>query len=102
MTRALIPNAQITASILPLATMRQNASSFAESKLGEQMSQLMAQRSIDFSRAKFLQSWIERNEETPEIGATYRGAHAPIPFDAQSRSQFFRAERAQKRGSEIF
>jgi len=92
----LASDAQIAAGISPLATMRENASSFAKSKLRKQMGQLMPQRSIDFSRTELLQSGIERNEATPQIGPTHCGAHAPIPFDAQSCCQFFRAERAQK------
>ena len=92
----LASDAQIAAGISPLATMRENASSFAKSKLRKQMRQLMPQCSIDFSRAELLQSGIERNEATPEIGPTYRGAHSPIPLDPQSCCQFFRAERAQK------
>ena len=92
---------QIAAGNSPLATMWENAASFAKSKLRKQMRQLMPQCSIDFSRAELLQSGIERNEATPEIGPTYRGAHSPIPLDPQSCCQFFRAERAQKRGGDI-
>ena len=87
---------QIAAGNSPLATMWENAASFAKSKLRKQMGQLMPQSSIDFSWTELLQSGIERNEATPEIGPTHCSPHAPIPFDAQSCCQFFRAERAQK------
>jgi hypothetical protein len=87
---------QIAAGNSPLATMWENATSFAKSKLRKQMRQFMPQCSIDFSRAELLQSRIERNKASPEIGPTHRGTHSPTPFDPQSCCQFFRAERAQK------
>jgi hypothetical protein len=66
------------------------------------MRQLMPQCSIDFRRAKFPQSWIERNEATPEIGATHRRPHTSIPFHPQARRETFRIEGAQKRRGAIF
>jgi hypothetical protein len=44
------------------------------------MRQLMPQCSIGFRRTELLQSGIERNEATPEIGATHRRPHTSIPF----------------------
>jgi hypothetical protein len=101
MTRALIPDAQVAAGFPPLAAVWQNASS-AKSKLGEQMRQLMPQCSIDFSRAKFPQRWVERDEATPKIGATHRRPHTSIPFHPQARRETFRIEGAQKRHGVVF
>src|SRR5438874_10203373 len=101
MTRALTPDAQVAAGFPPLAAVWQNAS-FAKSKLGEQMRQLMPEGSIDFSRAKFLQSWIERNKTTPEIGATHRGPHASIPLHPKTHRKTVRIEGTQKTNGAIF
>jgi hypothetical protein len=54
MTGALACNPKITTSFALLGSMRQNPS--ARVGMCQQMRQLMAQRSIDFSRPEFLQS----------------------------------------------
>jgi hypothetical protein len=94
--------AQIGAGDSPLATMRENASSLAKSKLRKQMRQLMPERSIDFSRTELLQSGIERNEATSEIGPTHRGPHPSIPFHPQTRPKTFCIECTQKRHGATF
>jgi len=43
------------------------------------MGQLMAQRSIDFSEAEFLQSRIKQDKAVLKISATDGGAHAFVP-----------------------
>jgi hypothetical protein len=57
-TGALTSDAQVAAGISPLVTMRKNAASLAKTKLGKQMCQFVAQRSINFRGPEFLQSWI--------------------------------------------
>jgi len=98
----LASDAQIGAGNSPLATMRENASSFAKSKLRQQMGQLMPQGSIYFSRTELLQSGIERNEATPEIGPTHGGPHPSIPFHPQARPETFGVECTQKRRGATF
>jgi len=101
-TGMLASDAQIGAGNSPLATMRENASSFAKSKLRQQMGQLMPQGSIYFSRTELLQSGIERNEATPEIGATRGGPHPSIPLHPQARPETFGVECTQKRRGATF
>jgi len=57
----------------------------------------MAQRSIDFSRPEFLQSWIKQNEAALEISTTDGGAHAVVPVHSQTCRQLFGPEVEQKR-----
>src|SRR5437762_9117470 len=50
-----------------------------------------------FSSGGSLQTGIERNEATAEIGSTHRGAHLSIPFHSQARPETFCIECTQKR-----
>jgi hypothetical protein len=92
-TGSLTGNPQIGTGPPPFAPVRQNVPS-GEAKMCQQVCQLVAQRPIDFGAAEFLQSWVQQNERMPEIGAAYGGAHATIPFHAQTRRQTLGLEQA--------
>jgi hypothetical protein len=77
MTSALAWESKIATGSPPLWSVRQNPSARAE--MCQQMGQLMAQRSIDFSGPEFLQSWIKPNMTVLEISATDGRAHAIVP-----------------------
>jgi hypothetical protein len=77
MTGALAWNPKIATRSPPFGSVRQNPS--ARAKMRQQMGQLMAQRSIDFSGPEFLQSRVKQNEAAPEIRTTDGGAHAIVP-----------------------
>jgi hypothetical protein len=62
----------------------------------QQMGQLMAQGTIDFSGPEFLQSWIKQNEAALEISTTDGGAHAIVPVHSQTCRQIFGSEALQK------
>jgi len=78
MTSALACDSKIATCSPPLGSVRQNLSTRAG--MCQQMGQLMAQRSIDFSGPEFLQSWIEPNMTVLEISATDGRAHTIVPF----------------------
>ncbi|HKR53299.1 MAG TPA: hypothetical protein VJR93_03045 [Chthoniobacterales bacterium] len=52
----------------------------------------MAQRSIDFGGAEFLQSRIKQNERALEISTTDGSAHAIVPVQSQTGRQIFGPE----------
>ncbi len=53
------------------------------------MSQLVAQRAVDFGLAKFLQGRIQQNEGVLEVRAAHRRPHAMIPIHSQTCRQIF-------------
>jgi len=62
----------------------------------QEMGQLMAQRSINFTRPEFLQSWIKPDMRLLEVSATDGGAHAIVPAYSQTRRQVSGADAKQK------
>jgi len=69
MTGPLAWNSKVATRFAPFPSVRQNPSARAE--MCQQMGQLMAQRSIDFTGPEFLQSWIKQNKAALEISSTH-------------------------------
>lgn len=86
---------EVMTGAAPFSAVRKNATP-ASAMLRQQMRQLVAQGAIDFFGAEILQYGVHRDEGASQFRATYRGAHAGIPFDAQSRSKFPCAELGQE------
>jgi hypothetical protein len=99
MTGVLAWDPKITTRFPPFGPVRQNPSARAE--MCQQMRQLMAQRSIDFSGAKFLQRRIKQNERVLEICTTDGSAHAIVPVHPHTCGQIFYLQGAQKIDSAI-
>ena len=94
MAGALTGNPKVATRFPPFDSVRQNPS--ARTEMCQQVSQLVAQRPIDFAGPEFLQGWIQENDGAMEISATDGSAHAVVPFHSQTRRQFFGPEVAQK------
>jgi hypothetical protein len=81
MTALLVRDSKIAASPLPVGAVRQDPAPTG-AKLGENMSQFMAQGAIDFGRILNEQR-IQRNQFLAIIRATSSRSQTRIPFDAK-------------------
>jgi hypothetical protein len=90
MTALLVGDSQIPTSLLPLGSVRCNSSPSFCAKLGEDMSELVPQRSIDF-RGILSQPRVERNQFLAIISASGGGFETGIPFNAKLCCDSFRA-----------
>jgi len=80
MATCLVGNSKIGASLMPLLTMRFNAMA-TDTVLGQKMSQLMAQRPLNFRRGNLKKFGIQNDHSITPHGQTSRSAEAGIPKD---------------------
>jgi hypothetical protein len=79
-TGAFPGDVEIAAGPAPFPAVRKNAPT-AGSMLGQQMSQLVTQSSLDLFGAESLQYGIKSNEGMVRFSPANRRPHAPVPFD---------------------
>lgn len=87
MTGRFARNSKVATGFAPFPPMGQNPS--PRPGIGQQMSQLVAQRAVDFGLTKFLQGRIQQYEGVLEVRAAHRRPHAMIPIHSQTFRQIF-------------
>ncbi|MEP6603703.1 MAG: hypothetical protein ABJB69_07140 [Spartobacteria bacterium] len=85
-----VADAEIVAGPAPVRPVRRNAFTTG-TKLREQMRELMPKGAIDFPRAMFLQSRIQRDQLLARVGAAGATAQTRIPFHSNLMSDARRA-----------
>jgi hypothetical protein len=78
-TALLVPNPQMLACLTPFIAVRLYSTSTG-AKLGEQMSQFVAEGALNFCGSVFMQPRVQQDQFPPIIGATRATFQAGIPF----------------------